>query len=57
MKKWSEIKNQPITWGGYAKLCGVSMIVTVVYCLGGYAYYKHQEKALDKFTPDFNEEN
>ena len=30
MKKWNEIKNEPITWGGYAKLCGWS---TVIYVL------------------------
>ena len=30
MKKWNEIKSEPITWGGYAKLCGWSMVISVL---------------------------
>lgn len=25
MTKWKEIKDKPVTWGGYAKLCGIAM--------------------------------
>ena len=31
MRKWKEIKNEPITWGGYAKLCvWCSLIACIV---------------------------
>lgn len=30
MKKWNEVKSEPITWGGYAKLCGWSAVISVI---------------------------
>ena len=36
MKKWKEIKDKPITWGGYGKLCGIiyviSLVITAIWC-------------------------
>ena len=43
MKKWRDIKDQPITWGGYAKLCGVSVIASAVYSAGYLAYIYREE--------------
>lgn len=35
MKKWNEIKNEPITWGGYAKLCGWAAVISmIIYGIG-----------------------
>jgi hypothetical protein len=27
MKKWNEIKQEPITWGSYTKFCGIYMAI------------------------------
>lgn len=30
MKKWNQIKNEPITWGSYAKLTGWCALITLI---------------------------
>ena len=30
MTKWKEIKDKPVTWGGYAKLCGIALAAGII---------------------------
>ena len=43
MKKWREIKDEPITWGGYAKfagLCvGIMIVLYVITAVADIIYY------------------
>lgn len=47
MKKWSELKNQPITWGGYVKLCGVCTALSCAYTAAYLAYF-YKDDIVDK---------
>lgn len=39
MKKWNEIKNEPITWGGYMKFsCWYCVIILIIYAIAAAAY-------------------
>lgn len=38
MLKWKELKNKPITWGDYAKLCKWSFGISAVIVIAEYAY-------------------
>lgn len=38
MKKFKEFLGKPITWGGYGKLCIISMLLSVVYVVIYMAY-------------------
>lgn len=40
-KKWKEIKDKPITWGAYAALCAVSLVISIpmyIYALAEAIY-------------------
>lgn len=44
--------NKPITWGGYFKLCGVSLGFSMLTYAGLYAYLKYNE---NKYSCDSDE--
>ena len=44
--------NKPITWGGYFKLCGVSLGYSMLTYAGLYAYLKYNE---NKYSCDGDE--
>lgn len=44
--------NKPITWGGYFKLCGVSLGFSMLTYAGLYAYLKYNE---NKYSCDGDE--
>jgi len=45
MKKWSELKNQPITYGAYAKMCVYSGVISAAYTAVYLAYFYKDEIA------------
>lgn len=44
MSKLKSFMNKPMTWGGYLKLCGISLIVTYAVLGGCMIYEKIEEK-------------
>lgn len=36
MRKFKEIMNTPITWGGYTKFVGISSLISVAVCAAFY---------------------
>lgn len=39
---------KPITRGDYCKMCGISLGLTTAWCLGLYAWAKHQGKKIEE---------
>lgn len=52
MNKIKNFMNKPITWGGYFKLCGVSLGFSMLTYAGLYAYLKYNE---NKYSCDGDE--
>ncbi len=56
MKKWSEIKSEPMTWGGYTKFCGWwFVIVMAIYAIAWagvtvWYYYDEITEKIKNFT-------
>lgn len=50
LKKFKDFCDKPITWGGYFKLCGVSLVTS----LGIYAISMHN---VNKDIEEWNREN
>lgn len=44
MNKIKNFMNKPITWGGYFKLCGVSMGLGVLTSALMYGYFAYESK-------------
>ena len=39
MKNLKRIMSKPMTWGGYTKLCIISVIFSVIYCIIAWCIY------------------
>lgn len=52
MNKIKNFMNKPITWGGYFKMCGVCMGLSMLTYAGLYAYLKYDE---NKYSCDRDE--
>ena len=52
MKKFKNWTKKPMTWGGYFKLCGASVAVSVLMCLPAYVTMYKNYKA---FNDNLNE--
>lgn len=51
MKKFKELLSKPITWGGYLKLCVISVILSIITSVGYYLYFT---KDYRKTSCDYN---
>lgn len=46
MSKFKNFTKKPITWGGYFKLCGASVVLSVLMYVPMMIYYRKQYKDL-----------
>lgn len=44
MNKIKNFLNKPMTWGGYLKLCGISVGLSALTTAGMYAYFAYETK-------------
>ena len=54
--KFKNLCDKPITWGGYLKLCAISLIASTITSLGIYAVGMYKTRK-DLETFDFGKEN
>lgn len=55
LKKFKAHCNNPITWGSYYKLCGISFLVSLAIGTGMAIKYAYDFKKLDNTTYFINE--
>ena len=54
LKKFKDFCDKPITWGGYLKLCGYSLVASVITGASIYAIEMHN---INKEIEKWNKEN
>ena len=43
MKKIKQFMSKNVTWGGYAKMCGICYLISVLCGIGSFVWFKlHQ---------------
>lgn len=56
LQKFKNHLSNPITWGGYYKLCGIALLGSMAVSMGIYLKAKHDMKKLEKEYYDFEED-